>query len=535
MKKIEFANLRKTNCFELDLKYALEYCTQNNIDELVFEKGKEYNYNEKYCFQRDLAVSNHGYNGRKRVAVLLENISDFTLDFNYSTLIFNSVIMPMAILNCQNIKIKNLSVENTALDILYSKVLSYENDSCIVENINQMPFVLMGNKMFTSCEGRVFAPVDISIEFNGQTCEIEKNTGDNTLGREISDLDFYLLEDKKMRISRIKRRPPIGNILAFDGGHRFSAGIFAEKSKNISFESIDIYSTFGMGLIAQCCENIKLNRFNTKRKGINLCTTQADATHFVQCYGNITVQNCTFEGMLDDALNIHGIYTKIVSKSENAIFVKEIHSESKGIRIYNIGDKVNVVNKKSLISYSEKTIKSVKYINDELIYLKLNETTDDIIIGDSLENVTYLADLVFINNIVRNNRARGMLIANKGTNLISNNYFHTSGSAIKFESDGEFWFESGGVGEVLIENNEFDYCNYGDWGEYVIECQPRSLVEEDKYFHKKISIINNKFKLKNENVIKLDNVEDFICKDNHFSVCNNKEAKIVGLNIKNKM
>ena len=119
-----------------------------------------------------------------------------------------------------------------------------------------------------------------------------------------------------------------------------------------------------------------------------------------------------------------------------------------------------------------------------------------------------------------------MLIANKGKTLIENNYFHTSGSAIRFESDGQYWFESGGIDDVLIKNNNFDNCRHGGWGEYVIECMERAAMEKDKFFHNKITVIGNKFKLLDDKAVKIDNAEEFCYYDNVFSGDENISPKI---------
>lgn len=61
-----------------------------------------------------------------------------------------------------------------------------------------------------------------------------------------------------------------------------------------------------MGLLAQLCENITLDRFNVCLKGPNdprYFTTQADATHFSGCKGAIISKNGLYEGMMDDAIN----------------------------------------------------------------------------------------------------------------------------------------------------------------------------------------------------------------------------------------
>lgn len=91
------------------------------------------------------------------------------------------------------------------------------------------------------------------------------------------------------------------------------------------------------------------------------------------------------------------------------------------------------------------------------------------------------------------NRARGILLGSCKKTVISNNYFNTAGAAILFESNGDFWFESGAVQDVVIENNEFENCKYGAWCSAVIEVAPRKKKEENRYFHGNISVQNNHF------------------------------------------
>jgi hypothetical protein len=218
--------------------------------------------------------------------------------------------------------------------------------------------------------------------------------------------------------------------------------------------------------------------------------------------------------MLDDALNIHGIYTRIVGKGERELLVREMHNQATGIRIYRPGDRVQALKPAPLIPYAELTVRTVEYINGEIIRLTFEESVEGIEVGDDLENISHEVDLVFRNNTVRNNRARGMLIANRGTAVIENCYFHTSGTAVKFESDGEYWFESGGTTDVVIRNNKFDGCKHGGWGTAVIECQARRETLEGKYFHASIRVLDNEFLMYNKRICLIDNVGEFVLEGN---------------------
>ena len=81
----------------------------------------------------------------------------------------------------------------------------------------------------------------------------------------------------------------------------------------------------------------------------------------------------------------------------------------------------------------------------------------------------------------------------QGKVVIENCLFHTTATAIKFESDGQFWFESGGVRDVTIRNNVFDNCREG-WGTAIVEFQPRPAREENRFFHDRVSICGNTFR-----------------------------------------
>jgi hypothetical protein len=157
-----------------------------------------------------------------------------------------------------------------------------------------------------------------------------------------------------------------------------------EDCSDVYLENVTVHGCLGMGVLAQTCHNVHLNNFNTLRHGDRYYTANVDATHFVNCTGLVKVENCTFEGQLDDAINIHGMYTSIEKVCGNEIFVREVHNQSKGIKIYRDGDKIQAVNVNSLIPYAEKTIKKVEYLNQDMIRIVLCEDASDVKAGDKL-------------------------------------------------------------------------------------------------------------------------------------------------------
>jgi len=522
VKTVYFRDYRKTD----DDGYNL-YCLFNALQgqsgiKVIFDKD-EYEIYPDYCSERNLFVSNHGWNGPKRMAVLIEDMQDVELDFSGSVLRVHGAMIHIGILKSSNVTVKNLVLENPQTQIMHTKVVAHgENYIDLLKMQGKEQFHMRHSELVTDYMDGISFNVWIHQEYEAAT---EEFRGDFPLGINICDEKIEDLGNDMIRLYNVKRFPPIGNIIILNATRRLAAGVFCENSSNILCQNVTIHSCMGMGFAAQLCENITLSNFNTLKHDGRYYTANADATHFVSCSGKVIVENCTFECQLDDALNIHGMYTKVVRKANNELFVKEMHEAAKGIRIFRVGDRIQILDPVSLIPYTEKTITEIEYINSDLIRLAVAEDTDDVIVGDSAENISYTAELVFRNNIVRHNRARGILIASKGKTVIEDCLFISPGVCVQFEANGEYWYESGGVNDVTIRNNTFERCGYF-YKEYpLINCVPRRAVAEGKYFHKKISVYGNKFIVKDGSVklAHFDNAEKIIFKDNIVTENDGKE------------
>lgn len=107
-----------------------------------------------------------------------------------------------------------------------------------------------------------------------------------------------------------------------------------------------------------------------------------------------------------------------------------------------------------------------------------------------------------------------MLIATNRKAVVKNCKFHTSGSAIVLECDGRFWYESGAVSDLTIENNVFDDCRYANWDKGVISIPEGKRTVDGFYYHGEIKIEGNTFKGHNDYDVYADNVKKLIYKNN---------------------
>ncbi len=509
---------------------AMEAARREKADALVLEPGV-YEISDAYLTERVLSISNHGQNGQKRMVFLIEDMEDFTLDLNGATLRVDGQVTPIVILRSSHITVKNGTLQNPHTMFMQARVVAHgENSVDLHPEFGGEQFSLSRDGLFVLDEySRMRSVLATNIEFNGETGEMEPGTSDHTMGP-WHTLTTVKLENGDYRVSGVTRKPPIGNVLIIDSARRFGAGIFCEDCRDVTVENVTVNQCYGMGFIAQTSHNLHLNGFSTRREGGRLYTANADATHFVNCTGTVLVENGVFEGQLDDALNIHGMYTRVIGRAGHELFVKEMHAEAKGIRIYHPGDRIRSLHPLSLLPNVEKTVADVEYINRDTVRLVLIESAEDIEVGEDIENLTRNPDLIFRHNTVRNNRARGMLLATPGKILIEDCYFHTGGCSMKFEADGNYWFESGATRDVTVQNCTFDRCKHADkWGDAVIEIAPRRQVEAGRYYHGRVAVINNTFHMLIKAPVTFDNVTEAVFLGNTVTPCESGEV-VVRLN-----
>ena len=95
-------------------------------------------------------------------------------------------------------------------------------------------------------------------------------------------------------------------------------------------------------------------------------TTQADATHFSACKGLIRSVGGLYEGMMDDAINVHGTYLKIVKRlDEQNVIARYMHPQAYGFQWGRVGDAVQFVNSRTM-----ELIDTTNYITAILPYDK---------------------------------------------------------------------------------------------------------------------------------------------------------------------
>lgn len=453
---------------------ALEYCKTIKDATLYFPKGK-YEFWTELAYEKLYCISNHDEDGLKRITFPLINMNDIEIDGQGSDFIFHGLVTPFSVENSSNVHIKNINMDWQRPMHSQGQIIDASNKAVDIQISKEFPYEVKNNNINFIGEGWE-EPLWGLLEIDEKTLAPTYGSGDNCLGMERKD--NYTVQELKQGIVRINgcfnRIPEVGNYLVFRHGKRTNPGIFIQDSSNVSLENINIYHAGGMGVIAQKSEDISLKEVNVKirEKSNRVFTTAADATHFVNCKGLVQVQDCLFENQMDDATNVHGIYTKIIKKvSKDTLLVSLMHPQHKGVVFVEKGDEVGFIRQDSMLTYAKAKVDQVERINKDYTLITLTEDLlDKVKENDGVENLTWNANFHIKNCVVRANRARGLLISTPGEVIIEENTISTAGAAIKISGDVNSWYESGAVKNVLIRNNEFIDCNYcaPAWGKGVI-------------------------------------------------------------------
>ena len=242
--------------------------------------------------------------------------------------------------------------------------------------------------------------------------------------------------------------------------------IISTGCKNVQVTDVTVHLSPGYAFLANNgAEDITFTNCAVSLKSGFWATTTADASHNLDVRGTLTFENCHFEGMCDDGINLHGYGSDLQSISGSSLTMQLNPGWYTAIG-FRENDEIEFLNKNTLESYGTATISSYSRSGTTMtIYTTGSIPNIPVSYSDvKLFNNSCIADLVVRGTTIRANRARGVLVSTKNA-LIENCTFQRNClPAILFEIHLTQWNESTLAENVIIRNNVFDDCGYKDSG-----------------------------------------------------------------------
>jgi polygalacturonase len=128
----------------------------------------------------------------------------------------------------------------------------------------------------------------------------------------------------------------VGRILAIEHERRVLSSVFLIDSKEILIENFRIITGLGMGIFCYRTENVTLDgvKLTHDEKSPCIIANSADVVHSFGNSGKFDIKNCVFEGMIDDAINIHSNFRTVKSVCGNEMYVNLASCELQAKNLY---------------------------------------------------------------------------------------------------------------------------------------------------------------------------------------------------------
>lgn len=517
---------------------------------IYFPKG-EYNIWPDDAITRRIYISNSTTpsnteleeNSIRTIGILLEDMQDVTLDGGGSKLIFHGKMMSFAVIDCENVKIQNLTYDFARPYVIDLTVEAVTEDTATVYIPDCYEYAIDGNRLIfygevspkTGNRYWIYDNYPFDQWNNLLTGEIHRAwDGCMTLFENCTSIE----ELGNRRVLFHYSGPPkaqAGYNIQIKETTRDNPSMLLWESEDVTIRDINANFLHSFAIIGQFSKDITIDNVDVAtnaRKGTKTAAS-ADVIQMSGCGGKITVQNCYFNNSQDDPINIHGTFLEIQEVlAPNKVRVRYMERETYGFPNYYVGDEVEFIARSSLQAVGSEEVRNAIVTevenpaeedydleNRKNIVLTFDRDLPDEILnsgdptGYVVENITYTPDVEIRNNVFSQSSCRGLLCTTRGDVLIEGNQFRNIDMwTIFISDDANGWYESGYTRNVTIRDNVFWEGNQTN-----IHIEP--IIQEldpNNPLHKNMTIEGNTFYLNNTSAISALSVENLTIRDNAF-------------------
>ena len=437
------------------------------------------------------------------VFMLIKDKKNVTLDFGGATLVMHGKIQPFLVDSCENVTIKNCSVtyerpsytEALILDAKtdeYARVRLNKNCPCRIEDGRLVPYGDGWENTRLNVRGCFYQVFDaktrlgcgIGLGIMGNNIELDPDWPYNPR-HFIAEADG---EDIILK-GRARDYYQPGRVLTIShsgNGGRSLSSIFAIDTKNIRVENYRILSGWAMGFYSYRVENITLDGFRLTydEKSPCIVTNAADAVHTFGTSGVFEIRNSVFEGMIDDAINIHSNFRTVEHVEGNEIYSHLASCEPQASDLYRVGDEIAVYKGKTMEEAARYTIKKIELLDNFMSKFTVDRPVEAHEDGDLMESLTANCD-VLIENCIFGKANSHLRLQSRGKFVMRN---CETELILLLSGDASYWFESGPLTDFTVENCRF----VGENAKIRIKSELMP-TEAEPYYHKNLKILNCEF------------------------------------------
>ncbi|MBQ7023214.1 MAG: hypothetical protein IJN29_06510 [Akkermansia sp.] len=464
---------------------------------LELPKG-EYHFYPEGALRMSYYISNHDQQDIQPVGVPIVGQKNLTINGNGSTFIFHGRMQPILLMDSQNITLRDITIRHDNPYYNEGKIVEIKDGTTTLEFTPSFRWEVKNKRYYLMGDGEAKSPgAVLAFQQDGRMVPTGRG-GDIAWPNHCQQVAPNRV---KFFTDAAAKGLQVGHILVLRHYGRPHPAMVLYRADGTVLNNVVFQDSQGMALIAQRSRDITIDGGGCICAPDRVYTVSADATHFSNCAGTITVKNALYEGMMDDAINVHSTclaIEKLVSDRE--FIARYMHPQAVGFEVFLPGEKVQFIKGRTLENHPEcATARKVEKIDETHLRIVLDAPLPaGICAGDAIENADWYPAVNFIGCTVRHNRARGSLFTTPKPVLVKDCKFVAShGSAILLAGDAQGWYESGRCLDVRIINNLFDHnltARY-QFTEAIISIYPevKEPNRQTERYHRNILIEGNTF------------------------------------------
>lgn len=457
-----------------------------------------YHFHRSSALPMQMFISNHDQQEVHPVALPLVGLKNVEICGNGAKFIFHGMMLPVVLMDSENVTLNDISIDFNEPFSAEGRIIEIKEGHTTLEMSQASRYTVENGKFFLTNNGRKDR-LQCMLAFEQDGRMVPTGRG--------GDMAWYG-KAEKLTGNRVRfaedaaaKGLSVGQTLVLRSYFRPHPGMLLYRAKDTTLNNVVFHDSQGMALIAQRSENITIRGGGCIRAQGRMHTSAADATHFSNCRGLISVQNATYEAMMDDAINVHATCLGIIKVENPRTFIaRYMHGQAYGFEVMAPGEKLSFIHGPTLeVDEKQIEVNSVEIIDTRHVRVTLAEDLPaGIGEGDAIENADWHPSVDFSHNTIRHNRARGALFTTpRPVRVIGNHFDHTHGSAILLAGDAQGWYESGACRDVLISGNTFRHGLTGlyQFTDALIAICPevRQPGKQKESYHRNVRITDNHF------------------------------------------
>lgn len=484
-------------------------------NQFFFPKGR-YDFYPSDCTQKYCYFCNND-EGVKLIAFDLSNLENAEIIGDQAEFWFHGRISPLIAFRCRHLKIQGISINFED---------SFVSDANFIKQEDGYAWFQLTGKYW--CEKKRLRFTDdfydnLSNTLRFYAYDISKKELDTSRKVILVPNQGIIERDNCIGIPDVFGNTPC-NAYVIKHEERLCPGLVFDQCENVTIKDVQIHHCAGMGLLAQNSENIRLDHVHVTSAGRRIAASD-DAVHFVECRGDLRIQNCDLADTLDDSINVHGIYRPLRQRTIGGSFyyLDTGHFQQLGLPGARKDDTLILIKNDTNKPYYQAKLTNATLVNKAMTAVEFEKPLPkEFTPGDcAMVKAVSEATLIVQNCKLKSLLGRGVLASGLASVEIRDNYIHTPGAGVFISGGADFWYETGPVKSILVENNIFDNCNYGT---FVATREPLSIFPElqkftdNFYYYDKIIVQRNHFKSSLRPLISAQSVNEFICLNNSFEL-----------------